>query len=33
MVYPALAILFGKALSDFEIQDPTELRDALSRRA
>lgn len=33
MVYPSLAILFGKALSDFEIQDPNELRQALSRKA
>ncbi|WVQ85990.1 hypothetical protein IAT38_008158 [Cryptococcus sp. DSM 104549] len=33
MVYPSLAILFGQALSDFEIQDFGELRHALDRKA
>ena len=32
-VYPALAILFGKTLQDFQIQDPDELRSALRGRA
>nr|ODN89989.1 ATP-binding cassette, subfamily B (MDR/TAP), member 1 [Cryptococcus depauperatus CBS 7841] len=33
MVYPALAILFGKAISDFEIQDVSKLRHALTNKA
>ncbi|WWD20569.1 hypothetical protein CI109_105045 [Kwoniella shandongensis] len=33
MVYPSMAILFGAALSDFEIQDFGELRHALDRKA
>lgn len=32
-VYPAVAILFGKTIEDFQIQDPQELRDALRGRA
>ncbi|KAK8850386.1 hypothetical protein IAR55_004304 [Kwoniella newhampshirensis] len=33
MVYPAMAILFGAAISDFEIQDFGQLRHALDRKA
>ncbi|WVQ86009.1 hypothetical protein IAT38_008177 [Cryptococcus sp. DSM 104549] len=33
MVYPAIAILFGKAIADFEIQDHALLRHALNRKA
>ncbi|TYJ55629.1 hypothetical protein B9479_003661 [Cryptococcus floricola] len=33
MVYPSLAILFGKTLADFEITDFGELRHALDRKA
>ncbi|WVQ70592.1 hypothetical protein IAR50_000111 [Cryptococcus sp. DSM 104548] len=33
MVYPSLAILFGKTLADFEITDFGELRHALNRKA
>lgn len=33
MVYPALAILFGKALQDFQITDPSELKHELTKKA
>ncbi|WVQ85989.1 hypothetical protein IAT38_008157 [Cryptococcus sp. DSM 104549] len=33
MVYPAVAILFGKTMADFEIQDFGSLRHALDRKA
>jgi ATP-binding cassette subfamily B (MDR/TAP) protein 1 len=33
MVYPAMGILFGKAIADFELVDPVALRDALDNRA
>lgn len=33
MVYPALSILFGKALQDFQIEDPGQLRFELDRKA
>ncbi|KLT44927.1 multidrug resistance protein 1 [Cutaneotrichosporon oleaginosum] len=33
MVYPAMGILFGLAISDFELTDPRELRAALDNRA
>jgi ATP-binding cassette subfamily B (MDR/TAP) protein 1 len=33
MTYPALSILFGKALGDFEIQDPDLLRASVQRKA
>ena len=33
MVYPALAILFGSALTDFQIQDMDEFRHALNKKA
>lgn len=33
MVYPALAIIFGKAITDFQIQDPEELKTALNEKA
>jgi ATP-binding cassette subfamily B (MDR/TAP) protein 1 len=33
MVYPALSILFGKALTDFQIQDYALLRHELDRKA
>ena len=33
MVYPALSILFGTALANFEIQDPQELKAKLHRNA
>jgi ATP-binding cassette subfamily B (MDR/TAP) protein 1 len=33
MVYPSLSILFGQALTDFQIQDFSELRSALDRKA
>lgn len=33
MVYPALSILFGKALQDFQIEDPGQLRHALTGKS
>jgi ATP-binding cassette subfamily B (MDR/TAP) protein 1 len=33
LVYPAMAILFGKALTDFQIQDFGELKSSLNRKA
>jgi ATP-binding cassette subfamily B (MDR/TAP) protein 1 len=33
MVYPALSILFGKALQDFQIREPSELKHELTKKA
>ena len=33
MVYPALSILFGKALQDFQITDPNQLKHELTKKA